>query len=341
MNLNNMRISPGYFSSMGDLTLGQVLLILSQEHGTQVATELTRKFCLQSTSDEIQRVGLEFLYINGFYDDLYELIDKNMESLNPRNRVWAKVYKIMIYNKLVGNSFEELREELKAIKAPDPELKCLIEITIMDTYYNQREFGKVGNLIDKQFMLFDAINDEYLLSCFNQRFYQRLFIYYWKRNELIIARKYAFRALNQTTNPSTKANLHTNLGLTYSFDTYYQGMYHLKEALRIAQKHNLKRRIISIEKYNIPFLSAHFKKVRGIHSDDISEQAHIEIAKGNPDKAIQLLEGISLDSPFKMYYMGLAKQDENLLFQSYNDFIEKRRDYFFSRLPLNALKNLK
>jgi hypothetical protein len=326
-------------SESAELTIGQIILLLSQEHEEHEVIDLTRKFCLQSTSNEIKRKGMEFLYMNGFYEDLRVLITKNQLSNNPSNQLWSEVYQIIMDRRDKKYSAGEMRTRLEEMNPTEPELKCLIELVIVDTYFSQRDFGKFGNFLNKQQELFEPIQDNFILASFNLRTYQKLFFFYWKRNELIMARKYAFRALNQTNNPTTKINLHMNLALSYTFDTYYQGMYHLKEALKIAEKFNLKNAIRAIKNSSIPFLASHFGKPNGVETDDISEQAHLEIAKGNNEKAIELLEDIYTDSPFKMYYMGLAKKDKNLLSESCKMFVE-RSDYFFCRLPMNAIKNL-
>jgi hypothetical protein len=117
-------------------------------------------------------------------------------------------------------------------------------------------------------------------------------------------------------------------------------MQNLQQALQIAKKHDLTNVIRLVEQNTIPFLSAHYNKPEGITTVDQSEQAHLEIAKGNNEKAIKILRELPHDSPFVMYYLGKAKQDKDLLLQSYSYFIEKRSDYFFSRLPLNILKNM-
>lgn len=333
---------PDYITSISEnaeLTIGQITLMLSQDHTDQEVLELTRNFCLQTSSSEIQKKGMEFLYINGFFDDLKQLIIKNLQSPHASNRKWAEVYQITMDRRAKRYSPGEMRLRLREMQPSDPELKCLIELLIVDTYYSQLDFGKIANFLDKQHELFDAVQDNFILSSFNLRLYQKLFVYYWKRNELIMARKYAFRALNQTNSPATKGSIHLNLGLTYTFDTYYQGMYHLKEALKIGKEYNLAKLVRAIENCNIPFLAAHFNRTEGIVTADISEQAHLEIAKGNNQKAIELLNSIDLSSPFKKYYMGLAKQDKNLLAESCNMFVE-RSDYFFSRLPMNAIKKL-
>ncbi|MDY0394211.1 AimR family lysis-lysogeny pheromone receptor [Virgibacillus halophilus] len=188
--------------------------------------------------------------------------------------------------------------------------------------------------------LFSNVKDVFLLSCFHNRLNQYLFMYHWSRNELIIARKYAFRALTQTSSDLIKASIHINLGLTYTFDTYQQGMYHLNAALSLAEGIGAKKVIDTIKIHNIPFLSAHFGETEGIETVDQSEQAHLEIARGNISKAIAILENSPLSNPFDLYYMGLAKRDKDLLTASYNHFIEKQGDLFFARLPLNAMKKL-
>lgn len=343
MNYGNVNLLPEHMTSItenAELTIGQVILLLSQEHNEQNVLDLTRKFCLQSSSTEIQKKGMEFLYMNGFYEDLMILIAKNQLSPNESNRLWAEVYQIMMDRRAKKYPVGQMRLRLREMKPTDPELKCLIELVIVDTYFNQLDFGKIGNLLDKQQELFQPIQDNFMLSSFNLRLYQKLFFYYWKRNELIMARKYAFRALNQTNSPTTKVNMHMNLGLTYTFDTYYQGMYHLKEALKIAHQYNLEGHVKKITNHSIPFLAAQFGKTEGIETPDLIESAHLEVARGNTERAMELLENTNLSSPFGLYYMGLAKRDKNLLSESLNMFVS-RSDYFFSRLPMNAIKELK
>ncbi|MEN1967702.1 AimR family lysis-lysogeny pheromone receptor [Lentibacillus sp. N15] len=325
----------------GELSLEQVNLMLLQEHDSETALQLMRNFCLQSTSDEIMKKGMEFLYTNGYINDLQLLVNKNKESGNRSNQEWAEIYQLIIDRKRQhGRYSRELLKKLNVYQTDDPELRCVIEFLKIAIHFNLREFGQIGNFLDKQTVLFDAVEDTLLLSYFNLRLYQNLFIYYWTRNELIMARKYAFRVLNETSNSKTIVNMHINLGLTYTFDTYFQGMYHLNEALKLAEKHHYHSSMNSIRKNNIPFLSAHFKQVDGIDTDDKSEQAHIEIAKGNYQAANAILSELPINSPFKMYYLGVAKQDKDLLLRSYNNFIEKRSDYFFCRLPLNVLVNM-
>ncbi|ASK62098.1 hypothetical protein CFK37_07945 [Virgibacillus phasianinus] len=325
----------------GKLSLEHVISMLSTQHDEQTVLELVRKLCLQSNKSEIMKKGMELLYMNGFYYDLQALIDKNNKSEHRSNKQWAAIYQLMMDRKLNKISPQEVLHHADMLQSEEPEVICLIEFAKISAHHALHDFGKIGNFLDKQQSLYDAVCDPFLLSYFDIRLYQFMFIYYWVRNELIMARKYAFRVLNLTQNPKTKISINVNLALTYAFDTYQQGMHHLNEAKKIAKEHGLMEDLNIIQNQDIPFLSAHHKRVKGISTYDKSEQAHIEIAKGNHRKAANILRQLPLDTPFQLYYLGLATNDKDLLYQSYNWFIEKRSDHFFARLPVQALQEMR
>ncbi|MBP2257385.1 AimR family lysis-lysogeny pheromone receptor [Virgibacillus alimentarius] len=322
------------------LSLGEIQYFLSYQHDNRTALDLTRDYILNSTSEVIQKKGLEFLYMNGYYEELQLLIKKNLESMHTSNKTWGAIYQIMVDCCLKKDSPQNLLERLQYIHSNEAEIKCLVEFTRIYIYFSLRDYEEVGSFLVEQPYLFEAIEDDFILSYFKLRLHQSLFIYYWIRNELIIARKYAYRALTKTNNEKIIASLHNNLGLSYIFDHFTQGKFHLTKALKIAKKNKLHNLIHIIEQQNIPFLCAHFKKTYGISSVEKSEQAHIEIAKGNYSKAVELLRNLSMDNPFTLYYMGVATEDKHMLYKSYNYFIEKESNYFFSRLPLRALKDV-
>lgn len=329
-----------FLSGTGNLALEQLMELLSQKYDKKTVIELMRKYCMQSSSSDIQKKGMEFLYMYGFYNDLQQLIQKNNESKYPSNRKWAVVYQTIIDRRLHKIKPVQLLQKLDSLITDEPELKCLIEFVKVSAHYDLKQYSRIGNFLDIQQQLFEVIGDNLLKFYFTIRLNQILMSYHLTRNELIIARKYGYRVLNQTNNVRTQISTHISLGLSYTFDTFPQGIYHLNKALQLAKDHKLVGVVRIIEQHNIPFFAAHFNNAEHISSTDLSEQAHIEIAKGNNWKAIEILESIKLDSPFKLYYMGKAKQDKYLLLRSYNEFIEKRSDYFFSRLPLSELQKM-
>ncbi|GAB3789462.1 AimR family lysis-lysogeny pheromone receptor [Virgibacillus kimchii] len=335
-----MHLPTTILANKDELTLEELMEILLQEHDNETVTEMVKKYCMQSGSLDIQKKSMEFLYMHGYYKELQQLVNKNKESDHASNQLWAKVYQINIDRRFGSCTPNESLKQIRQVRTSEAELKCIVEFTRVTIYYDLNQFSKIGNFLDIQHELFGAVRDKLLLSYFKIRLNQILMTYYLMRNEIIMARKYGYRVLNHSFSPRTKASTHVRLGLSYTFDTYFQAMHHIQQALQIAKKHNLHNAVRLIEGNTIPFLSAHFNKPDGITAKDQSEQAHLEIARGNNEKAIEILSELSLDSPFVLYYLGKAKRDKDLLLQSYSYFIEKRSDYFFSRLPLNILRNM-
>ncbi|SDK14718.1 AimR family lysis-lysogeny pheromone receptor [Sediminibacillus albus] len=321
------------------LTIEDYMNMISRDYPEEKVVFLTKQFCLTSESDYVKRTGLEFLYMNGYYQELDDLILINKQSLNSINRKWAYLYDLLVLRKKGTIPEHALLEEINQIKTNLAELNCIVGFMKIYLYYDLNEFEKLGDYLDQQSELINEIEDSFLSSLFFVRLNEILFTYYWKRNELILARKYAFQVLTESYCQERKANIHMHLGLSYLYDNYVQCVYHLDEAKRIAILYNKAVLIRAIEQQNFPFVSAHFGIIKGITTMDPSEQAHLAIAKGDYEKARKILKGISLDSPFRKYYLGMAEQDKGLLLRSYNDFIVKRSDYFFSRLPLLALNN--
>ncbi|WP_077623425.1 AimR family lysis-lysogeny pheromone receptor [Sediminibacillus massiliensis] len=307
-------------------------------YGEKASINLTRQFCFSSLSDNVQRVGMEFLYLHGYYSDLKKLIVRNKQSVNPINRKWGEVYQLFMDRKENIRPANEILKEIDMIKTNLPDLTCLIRFLKIYLHFDLMQFERFGFYLDKQSELIGEIEDSLLSSFFQLRYDEAHFMYYWRRNQVILARKYAFKALNTRLCHERKANIHVNLGLSYLFENYFSCIHHLEEAKKIGVQYDLKHIVHAVEQHNLPFVSAHFGYVQGVTTNDPSEQAHLSIAEGNMDKAREILNNLSLESPFRKYYKGLACEDRALLLRSYNEFIIQRSDYFFSRLPLKALK---
>src|SRR5699024_8572399 len=79
-----------------DLLFEDIVILILQKNDHETAHDLTRQYCLQSPSDEICKTCMEFLYMNGYFDDLRRIIDSNKTSQQQTNQLWAEIYQIMI-----------------------------------------------------------------------------------------------------------------------------------------------------------------------------------------------------------------------------------------------------
>ncbi|GGM32464.1 hypothetical protein GCM10011351_18180 [Paraliobacillus quinghaiensis] len=324
-----------------NMDLEQYILWASQQYGEAAAISLARDFCLVSTNEHDLRIGMFFLYINGFYEDVAILIERNKQTRNQLNDKWAKSFELIVARRQRSIPHHQILDTLKKINTDDDiELKCILHITLINIHFDLYQYEEFGELIEELQSFMSRIENQLALALCTRSYELLLCVYYWKRNALILSRKYGFRLLNQMYNEKQKAHLHVNLSLTYIFDDYESSIYHLQQARKIAVDYEEERLLKMIDNQNYPFVYAHFGKPENVTTTIVSEQAHLEIAKGNFEKAQSLLQGFTNLTPFTKYYLGLAYQDRKQLVSSYNDFFKKRSDHFFARLPLQAIQKM-
>lgn len=328
-------------SRESELTFMELMEILSVEHDLCTASDIIKSYCLRTHSLDIQKKGMEFLYINGYHKELKQLIEKNSTSPHQSIRKWAEVYQIICDRKLEKDPPHIIIRRLDQVRTNDPNLIAVIEVSKVSSFIDMHRFAELGDFLDKYERWFNEIEDSAFLAFLQVRLDLILMYYYLSRNLVILSRRCADRLLSRNNiSPFIKLSVHSHLGFSYLFDSYLESMTHMQKALQIAKEHEFTRIIHIFKNKNIPFIAAHFKQVDNMTTTDKSEQAHIEMARGKNERAIEILSEMPLDTPFKLYYMGRAKQDKELLALSASQFIEKRSDYFFSRLPLNELASM-
>ncbi|GAE92547.1 phage DNA-binding protein [Gracilibacillus boraciitolerans JCM 21714] len=307
------------------------------------------EICLLSENEDNQRTAMEYLYVNGLYDELKVMTDKIKYATNTTNRKSAKIYQIMYERKMLKpqqlkpetpSNFIKATNRLK-IMNEDYTLRILRDLVHIYSYFDMKQYGEIGSFNENIKHLMLEVKDPMLYELFESRLNETLFIYHWKRNELILSRKYGYQLLKKTSNYRKQIDIHNILAQGYLFESYQQAIHHVSLALEMAEQLSYERAIYGLKNFTLPFIAAYHKKTEGITSEDIAEQAHIALAEGGDvDKCIGLLEGLDTLTPFQQYYLGQAKQDKGLLRKAYQRFIEERDDYFYARLPLEALHAL-
>lgn len=323
-----------------EFTLHQVFTLLKAEHGHNKAIQMTSGFCLVTNSKENQRAALEFLYAYGYLPEMEMLIEKNLQSDDVISRKWGQVYYVIRKWKKVKTKPEEYIKIIEALDINELELLCLKDFIYVYAHYERKEFGKLGSHLDRLLEGIQTIQDPLLQELFSIRLEELLMTYYWKRNEMIIARKHGYRILNRTYNECKKADIHIALALGFIYESYEQAMYHGTEALRIAEKYECYTLIDELTDYTLPFIAAYYGRTEGVSSNQLSEQAHLALANGERDRCIELLEQIDELTPFQQYYLGKARNSRRLLEESHYRFINEQSDYFFAKLPLLELGKL-
>jgi hypothetical protein len=93
-----------------------------------------------------------------------------------------------------------------------------------------------------------------------------------------------------------------------------------------------------VENQSIAFAKCYWSKdLDSVQTTNEAEQAHLAIRRGKKDLAISILNNIEKHTGFSKYYLGLATDNEQYLYESIAMFKEQG-DFFFINLPLIELK---
>ncbi|KGX84771.1 AimR family lysis-lysogeny pheromone receptor [Pontibacillus marinus] len=320
-------------------SLYMVYKTLTSQYELNQALHLVKEFCLSSTSEENQRKSLEFLYSSSFFEDINKMIEHNRISEVLENRQWADIFEIMINRKREHVDPYTILKKMERMKPESQEVEVYKTLLTIYSYYDLRETGKGASYFTRLIDQVNAIEDPLMEMYFQERLDDFWFYYHFYRNELILSRRYGFRLVKNSNNSFKVCGIHVVLALTYMLEDYDQAMYHCHEAIAISDRNGY-RFSHSIRELNIPFISAVNGIYEGIQTSDPVENAHLSIAKGNIDEAVEVLSKIENPSKLQQYYLGKALGDVEILNKVYNEFI-KEGHFFFAKLPLMELRKLK
>lgn len=182
------RIIMEYLESDKQLQFPQFLTMISLDNDEATELKIAKEFLFHSHSDLDKRLALEYFYINRCHPELIYFIEHNNHSSNELNREAAKLYQFML-DLRNGKPTHKIRVISKSISPPNhPELKCLKYFLNMEIDVNVYHYDRIGYYINKVQNKLRQIDNPLYINFFKQRMQLIMFTYYWKRNELILAR---------------------------------------------------------------------------------------------------------------------------------------------------------
>ncbi|MFC0525195.1 AimR family lysis-lysogeny pheromone receptor [Pontibacillus salicampi] len=314
---------------------------LLEHHPNYVVREKMKDYLLASSIHCEMRYGLEYLYLNGYFHELSELIEKNRTVSSELNEQWADVYDLLLFRYRTAPDPHYFLKQVDRIEPLEEDMAQLKTMMVIYGNATLRRYHYLGLYVEQLRTYIQRMNNPFLKRLFQFRLDEILFNYHWKRNEVILARKHAYKLIYHSQNTYKMAIFHNVLAYTYIFESYDQAMHHAHQALANAE-YAMFDNIHKIVTHNtIPFIASVFEKPNGITTEDEGEQIHLMIARGETVEASRRLREMSSLSPFKQYYLGKAEQNADMLLTSYQRLIQEQSDYFFARLPLLELEKIR
>lgn len=300
--------------------------------------ELMEIYIRAINKPENLRLALEYASFNRNLPLLEYLINREINSDNRVNQEWAKVYQLMLQNQKNTYS-EDFLLQLRATRVTTIEMDILLRI--IECYYlykndDYRSFFTLSKTVEKSIQ---GIYNHYIKETFLVRISEILLNSHFRKGDIDQCRKYANIVIDSNANKFKKANAYLTLSFTYLFEDYettIKLLYRCKELL--IESGNFDYLYDAVENQGIAFTKCYWSKdLDSVQTDNKAEQAHLAIRRGNKDLAISILNNIEKHTGFSKYYLGLATDNEQYLYESIAMFKEQG-DFFFINLPLIELK---
>lgn len=310
---------------------------LLKKHSRQQAADLTKNYCLNANfPPEEQVIALEFLYMNGFFEEVQMLLDTGVIKA-PYDLFYR-----LLYRRKFGRpmSRQEVRR-LRNWKQDQAAAETLRLFMLVYHHYDSKQFGSLDNYIDDIYMAMHLIDKPLVKYYFQLRFDELMFQHHWKSNMGMVAKKYAYRVINSTLSSEKQSGMYHHLALIEVFDDYSSAMDYLTTSIRIAEDNDLTSSLYELKERSLPFIAAFHRKTEGVKTIDLVEASHLAIAEGRMKEAEAFLSSLRSLTPFQETYLGVARNDRLLLHRAYQRFKNEYGDHFFARLPFYYLKYLK
>ncbi|MFZ0368545.1 MAG: AimR family lysis-lysogeny pheromone receptor [Halobacillus sp.] len=317
-------------------SLYEIYIPLLKKQSKQEATFQASWYCLTHPPKylEDQIAYLEFLYMNDFLKEMDILLQNN--NLDSQ---LIYLYKLLL-NRLNSKPSKAQLQSLQKEKFLHPSLHCLHLFTIIYYYYDLKEYTGLDKYLEQIDEGISAVNEPLTLYYMRIRYHELLFQHYWKTNNPLLAKKYAYKITNTELSPKKICRIYHNLALCNLYTDYPTSMEQAVKAFEAAEKYSLKRWAAIIKNHTIPFIAAYHLQTEEMTTPDPVETAHLAIADKEFTKAITILENLETWTPFQECYMGAASKNIRLLENAHHRFIQELGDQFFALLPKHYLERL-
>ncbi|MGX5475889.1 AimR family lysis-lysogeny pheromone receptor [Bacillus toyonensis] len=329
------------------------LLKIAYPNDVELRRHLCVKYFTNTKRHLNKKIAMNYLMAHGELELLKRLVDQEMTSKNKENREWASLYEL-IYKRYKGSMkgeklLLELNKRKKCLKLKSKELEILSEEIEMLSAYDQGNFKLMVNKSDFLMEKLNDVKDSYLKESFFYKIKECAIHGHLTACELEKLREICEEVIQSTPIdnrfPVVEATVYGVLGESFMLcdESFDKSIFYLKKALSILEKESsnqmeMRRTMIA---NTIEFLKIHHKvdleNIKPLHD---AEQAYLEIQKGNNEHAIEILMKLKEEngelSAFQVYYLGLAKNDKELLLKSL-DMFERLGNIFYAQLPKKSL----
>lgn len=271
-----------------------------KQYDCETKREILYKIFMKDNTQTLQRIGLEFCYIYGFFEILEDLIAKNKQSPDQDNREWARIYEILLDIQRGKQQFRKWLDELKQMNHHEPETVCLIQLTELNIKTRMNNMDASKSSFHTFYQNYKRMEDRLLAFYFSLRFRSYKMRYSFEHHELIGLRMTAYAIFKETDVPTITVITHIFLGASYIADSYDKVIAHLRIAHKESVEHQLVYLQRAIEESFFPFIETHEQELKLTLRSDSFPFEFIESTGGKPLKPFAILDRFPMDRLFTL-----------------------------------------
>lgn len=301
---------------------------------------------INNTKARNLREAMEYLSLRGEFGLLKNIVEKEKESSNGENREWAHVYDLILKRYTSDiipidwfRRIEKINRTAKTL-----EMKILTEILLCQALYQNRNYRSLFDHLKELEIEINKIKNKFIKNSFTVRYKEALSVISLQSGRVDDSRRVSKELLaiyeedNSFVIPMITAL--GKAGESFIFDNYELAKKYLEEGIKFLSTYSDKGlgKKRGMFQYTLNFLKMfHWRDLEGLEETlgDI-ELSYYRFKQGNHKEAERLLlanKGSGdVSTPFENFYLGLARNDKDLIKKSLELF-EESGNIFYSKLP--------
>lgn len=301
-----------------------------------------KKYCLESEKPENIKSSMEYLSTNRHLNELRSLIYR-CDTLGVL-KDWSDTYKIVLNMQSFGKSYDELLTDIQDARQTikDIRLRTMLEIIEANVHHRLYESSSFSRLIRSAESKLADMKEDFLKKSLSVRVtelksQEALFV----KNDVKLAREYAKEIISSKTGTKFVADANNIIGTSYMYENMEKSLKYIEKSIKQLRKINCHEVADSYEYGTKRLIKTYWDEELTEEDPNIqkSELAFMLGKRGDKEQAVKILDSID-QTPFRLYYRGVAENDPMIHFRALGEFI-RRNELFYAQLPFIELSKHK
>lgn len=305
---------------------------------------------ISMTKPRSLREAMEYLSSRGEFSLLKNVVEKESNSPNKVNREWAGVYALILkrYTENIKPKEFYAMIESKNRCAKTLEMQILTELLLCQALYQNKNYRSLFDRLSEVEKDINEIKNKFIRNSFMIRYKEAFGVISLQRGYAATTRDICKDILEIYENDVSFVIPYITaigkIGESYFFDDYDKAKFFLEKGISLLETFSEVGLVKKKEmfQYTLNFLKMfHWKDTDGLEQIlGDAGMAYFRCRQGRYEEAEQLLKQIERKNggltSFETFYLGLARNDRELLKKSLEMF-EESGNIFYSKLPKTYL----